>query len=115
MSKTVKVQIALREDYSAIWKKSNPVLRKAELGYESDTGKLKIGDGATAWNSLSYLIGERVPLGAVFTDTVTNLSNYYTKSEIEALIDEKLSTSFKPGVTIGTLTEGGATIGYITQ
>ena len=115
MLKTIKVQIILKEDSYTEWEKSNPVLEKAELGYESDTGRLKIGDGVTAWNSLSYLIGERVPEGAIFTDTVVNLSNYYTKSEVEALIDEKLGGSLKPGTTIGDLTAGGVTIGYITQ
>ena len=93
MSKTVKVQITLREDSSNVWEKLNPILKKAEFGYESNTGKLKIGDGVTAWNSLSYLIGERVPEGAIFTDTVVNLSNYYTKSEVESLINEKLANA----------------------
>lgn len=111
MSKTIKVQITLREDSYTAWEKSNPVLEKAELGYESDTGRLKIGDGVTAWNSLSYLIGEKVPEGAIFTDTVVNLSNYYTKSEVEALIDKKIgSGGFKPGITIGDLTASGITV-----
>ena len=30
------------------------VLYAGEVGYETDTGKFKIGDGTTAWNSLSY-------------------------------------------------------------
>lgn len=30
------------------------VLYAGEMGYESDTGKFKIGDGITAWNSLAY-------------------------------------------------------------
>lgn len=116
MSKTVKVQITLREDSSSVWEKLNPILKKAEFGYESNTGKLKIGDGVTTWNSLSYLIGERVPEGAIFTDTVVNLTNYYTKSEVEALIDKKISSGgFKPGTTIGDLTAYGRTVGDIIQ
>lgn len=104
MSKTIKVQITLREDSSSAWEKQNPILKKAELGYESNTGKLKIGDGVTTWNSLSYLIGERVPEGAVFTDTVVNLSNYYTKSEVEELIKKEIENKFSSGLTIGDLT-----------
>jgi len=33
---------------------SNPTLNQGEPGYETDTGKLKIGDGSTAWTSLEY-------------------------------------------------------------
>lgn len=33
---------------------TNQVLYAGELGYESDTGKFKIGDGITAWSSLPY-------------------------------------------------------------
>ncbi len=34
----------------------NPVLLKGQFGYESDTRKLKVGNGTTAWNSLAYAI-----------------------------------------------------------
>jgi hypothetical protein len=37
------------------WTTVNPVLASGELGFESDTRKLKIGDGATAWTSLGYI------------------------------------------------------------
>lgn len=36
------------------WTSANPVLREGELGLVTDTGLYKIGDGTTAWNSLSY-------------------------------------------------------------
>lgn len=39
---------------STYWTSNNPVLPSGEMGLEIDTGKFKIGDGATAWNSLSY-------------------------------------------------------------
>ena len=31
----------------------NPVLLKGEIVYESDTGRHKLGDGTTAWNTLA--------------------------------------------------------------
>jgi hypothetical protein len=40
------------------WTRLNPVLESGEPGYEKDTGKLKIGDGTTAWNDLKYFEGE---------------------------------------------------------
>ena len=36
------------------WSGVNPVLAQGEMGYEIDTNRVKIGDGLTAWNSLSY-------------------------------------------------------------
>lgn len=36
------------------WNTANTVLYTAEIGIETDTGKMKIGDGNTAWSSLSY-------------------------------------------------------------
>lgn len=51
---TVATRRQERQDTAANWTSVNPVLAQAELGWESDTGKLKIGDGSTAWNSLVY-------------------------------------------------------------
>lgn len=40
------------------WQRNNPVLRPGEPGYVLDTGKLKIGNGETAWNDLEYYGGD---------------------------------------------------------
>lgn len=48
------VQIQLRRDTAAAWASVNPTLLDGEAGFETDTGKFKIGDGSTAWNSLAY-------------------------------------------------------------
>ena len=47
-------KIQIRRDVAANWTSSNPTLSQGEQGYETDTGKIKIGDGSTAWTSLSY-------------------------------------------------------------
>jgi len=51
-----------RRDTAANWTSANPVLLLGEIGYVSDstTGALKIGDGATAWNSLPYIYGTQL-------------------------------------------------------
>jgi hypothetical protein len=36
------------------WTTANPVLEAAEFGYETDTGKVKIGDGTSTWSALPY-------------------------------------------------------------
>jgi len=47
-------KIQIRRDVAANWTSSNPTLSQGEQGYETDTGKIKIGDGSTAWTSLAY-------------------------------------------------------------
>ena len=47
-------KIQLRRDTSTNWTSTNPVLASGEPAFETDTGKFKIGDGVTAYNSLPY-------------------------------------------------------------
>lgn len=42
-------------DTAANFASGNPTLLKDQFGIESDNGRLKRGDGTTAWNSLKYL------------------------------------------------------------
>ena len=48
------VQIQLRRDTASNWTSANPTLAAGEMAIETDTDKYKIGDGSTAWTSLSY-------------------------------------------------------------
>jgi len=50
-------RIQLRKGLASAWTNTNPVLLSGEPGYESDTGKLKIGDGFSRWNVLPYFGG----------------------------------------------------------
>jgi hypothetical protein len=50
----VVTQIQARRGTAAQWTSANPTLAAGEWGYETDTGKVKIGNGSTAWNSLGY-------------------------------------------------------------
>ena len=49
--------IQVRRDTAANWTSTDPVLEQGEMGYETDTKKLKFGDGSTAWSSLPYFGG----------------------------------------------------------
>jgi hypothetical protein len=46
--------IQIRRDTSANWTSTNPTLAAGQPGFETDTGRIKIGDGSTAWTSLAY-------------------------------------------------------------
>lgn len=54
----VNTLIQLRRGTASTWSSANsnlgPVLAVGEVGYETDTGRLKIGDGSTVWNNLPY-------------------------------------------------------------
>lgn len=49
-----KTKLKQRIDTSAQWKLGNPILLNGEIGIESDTQRVKFGDGVTAWNDLVY-------------------------------------------------------------
>lgn len=48
------LHLQLRRDTAANWTTANPLLLIGEVGLETDTGQMKVGDGATAWNDLPY-------------------------------------------------------------
>jgi len=50
----VQTQIQTRRGTAATWTSTNPTLAAGEIGFETDTGKFKIGTGSVAWNSLAY-------------------------------------------------------------
>lgn len=60
------VKFQLRRATSTNWTSTNPILQAGEPGFESDTYKLKIGDGTTHWNLLPYIgsfVGLQGPTG----------------------------------------------------
>ena len=69
--------IQVRRGTSAQWTAANTALAQGEIGFEVDTGKLKIGDGSTVWNSLGYITKDSV--AATFTNkTISGSSNTLT-------------------------------------
>ena len=46
--------IQIRRGTAAQWSSANPILAQGEMGYETDSGQFKIGDGTSNWASLSY-------------------------------------------------------------
>lgn len=50
----MSIRVQWRRGTAAQWTSANPTLAAGEAGFENDTGKFKIGDGATAWSDLEY-------------------------------------------------------------
>lgn len=49
------VRIQFRRGSASEWTSANPTLSAGEFGFETDTGKFKIGNGSSGWASLAYL------------------------------------------------------------
>ena len=97
-------RIQIRRDTAANWTSASPTLANGELGLETDTGRLKAGDGSTTWTSLAYYT-----LGttgaAMYSDAVANFANDLQKggSTVPALGDTTANFT-------GTLQQGGSNV-----
>ncbi|ADO97241.1 structural protein [Synechococcus phage S-SM1] len=85
-------RIQLRRGGAQEWANSNPTLAQGELGIELDTGRFKIGDGVTAWNTLRY---ERP------VESVTNTAN--------TLVQRDADGNFAAGTVTATLIGNAST------
>lgn len=65
-------KIQIRRDTAANWTSNNPTLSNGEMGYETDTNKLKFGNGSDNWTTLGYF-GATVDLSAYATESDTQL------------------------------------------
>ena len=81
------VQIQIRRGTASEWTSANPTLADGELGLETDTTRIKIGDGATAWNSLGYQVGDITGVTAG-----TGLSGGGTSGSVTLSIDSTVAT-----------------------
>ena len=83
------VQIQLRRDSAADWTTANPTLAQGEIGHETDTNKIKIGDGSTAWTSLAYFksgLGTATASGTdTYAATITGVISYTTHDVYEII------------------------------
>ena len=63
-------RIKLRRDTAVNWTTNNPILAAGEPGLETDTGKIKYGDGVSRWNLLEHSGGDNlINEGAITVQT----------------------------------------------
>ena len=92
---TLNARRQQKHDTSTNFNNANKLYLEGEFLVETDTGKVKIGDGTLGYKSLPYTIGTRVPEGAKFTDTT------YTAGTGLSLNGTSFSIS-NSGVTAGS-------------
>jgi hypothetical protein len=106
MATPILVTFRLRRDTAANWTAANPVLKLGEPGLETDTRKVKYGDGATAWNALAYSAA-----GAVAWADVTGKPAFGTLSTQNANAVAITGGSFTGASALGVVS---ATIAPLT-
>jgi hypothetical protein len=99
---SVNYLIQVRRDTAANWTLKNPILAPGEIAFETDTKKIKIGDGATVWNSLAD-IGNSISAalltaggtftGNVYGPTIPQSHNYIINGAFDFW---QRGTSFSP-------------------
>ena len=95
-------QIQFRRGTAAQWTAANPVLAEGEMGLETDTTQFKVGDGSTAWNSLSYGPISGTPLdGSITAAKLASDAVTTAKIQNNAVTQTKLDSTLS-GITICT-------------
>lgn len=81
MTETIPVRVQHKRMSASDWASSSLILLDGELGIESDTGKVKVGNGSDRFSALQYLTGpkgdrgERGETGPRGSDGVVRFEN----------------------------------------
>ena len=88
MAKELNTRIQLKHGLAAKWAERNPVLLAGEIGIETDTLKMKVGDGTSNWSALGYLGADANDILTIINenrDSCTTVPVAEGQSDTEAL------------------------------
>jgi hypothetical protein len=81
--------IQIKRGTASAWTSANTVLAAGEVGFETDTKKMKVGDGSTAWTSLGYTVTDGDISGVT---AGTGLSGGGNSGAVTLAIDSTVTT-----------------------
>jgi len=81
--------IQIKRGTASAWTSANTVLAAGEVGFETDTKKMKVGDGSTAWTSLGYTVTDGDITGVT---AGTGLSGGGNSGGVTLAIDSTVAT-----------------------
>ena len=67
---TVRIQV--RRGNASDWTSVNPVLAAGEIGFETNTKKMKVGDGSSTWSSLDYISSDAPAISEISQDAINS-------------------------------------------
>jgi len=97
----------LRRDTAANFTSANPTLAAGELAYETDTRKIKAGDGSTAWTSLNYIVdpSQAAAISDIHADLSPELGGSLNANNLNISSANQISGN---NITANTFTGSGA-------
>ena len=127
-------RIQLRRDTAANWASVNPVLAQGEVGIVTDAIpiQIKVGNGVTAWNSLSYVAtGNMDVAGSTLDDLVDGTTYKRIRAALAVAINNETrlptvagkvaadDVGSAPGINtgeklVGKITEAGYSLAHAT-
>lgn len=108
-------RIKLRRDTSANWLSANPILAAGEPGLETDTKKIKYGDGVTSYNELPHAGGDLLVNDSAVTITAGDDTSWIALSRRDA---EWNGSSYQGNSNLSTAYDNAGnviTLGIINQ
>jgi hypothetical protein len=115
----VVTQIQVRRGTASQWTSTNPQLAAGEFGFETDTNKLKCGNGTTNWNSLAYINNDGDITGVT---AGTGISGGGTSGTVTVSIDTSVTADLTTAQTLTnktfttpTITQGTSTPSFTTN
>lgn len=115
------VRIQVRRGTSTNWTSVDPILAGGELGFETDTNKIKVGDGTTSWSSLSYMSADAPSIGEISQDAIASaltmgsgISKVYDDTANTITLENTgvLSFNNKTGIVSLTANDVNTALGY---
>lgn len=90
MTENIPLRVQFKRMTADEWARSDVILLEGEIGFETDTGFAKFGDGQNTFSKLKYLTGPKGPAGKPGTTDYNQLQN---KPNLDAFAQKKETDS----------------------
>ncbi len=94
-----------RRGTSTEWSTANPVLANGEIGYDTTTKRFRVGDGVTAWNSLT---------ASMSVDDITIVQGYSSAAAASAAAAAAARDAAQSAITVNYLRATVALLNAVT-